>query len=284
MGFILKNPILITVFLLFIVILAMLLNPPDNRLLKRINQDGQQIQDLGMTNQPALGRDYSLNPSDYTYSADNLIQTTEQELLRWRIGDKISYIQDSEQKYASIVGIDYTNFRLQVWGGDTANNGWVFTNDPLTELRISTAPQGPEGFPLNFIYTPTLSDNNSGTVTFPNPGTSETEWLVDIVGNKLSIKVNTLFTTTAASAEDIYFTLPFGVDNDPNTRTINSAVFIDNGSTIHYLGRTSADPNLSGDGTRGTIQFSTFPGNTIFKQNTTQRLFLDITYSFEIEY
>lgn len=186
----------------------MILDPLDNRLIKKIKRSERSSANTSLTNQPILGDGYSLNPTDYTFNSTNVIQTTASEILRFTKGDKIFLRQNSIDKAFYIVNVNIFQNRLTV----SAGNVYSFTNHAVESISLSLRGVG---FPVGFAYTPvwTHDGNPINTITNSYPLGNPIFYVEGntcrIVGQSMNFNTN----SPATNPTEWYISLPFTPTN-----------------------------------------------------------------------
>lgn len=116
--------------------------------LSKVKDIDKRVSHLERTTQPQLIDWYGLNPSLFTYYANNVItvdSNLEVETL-FAIGDHFRITQTTV-KYFYVTWVDTTNNRLYLLGGDAA----TFTNGAFTAVSLNKQASA-SGFPA-MVYT-----------------------------------------------------------------------------------------------------------------------------------
>lgn len=150
--------------------------------LKNISEIDKRVSHLERTTQQQLIDWYSMNPSLFTYYADNVLTVNENlevETL-FAIGDHIR-IKQTTDKYFYVTWVDATNNRLYLLGGDAA----TFTNAAFTEISLNKLSSA-TGFPsITYTVPDTYVDTGSGPYAYDF--SIKQEMTISMVGRMVNI-------------------------------------------------------------------------------------------------
>ena len=116
--------------------------------LDKVKDIDRRVSHLERTTQPQLIDWYDLNPSLFTYYANNVIAVDSNLIVEtlFAIGDHLKITQTTT-KYFYVTWVDTTNNRLYLLGGDAA----TFTNGAFTAISLNKQVSA-SGFPA-MVYT-----------------------------------------------------------------------------------------------------------------------------------
>lgn len=163
------------------------LNPTNDELSQKLANLENRLYDLEHAGQAQLTDYFNLNPSDYTYINSGEIETNEQEIKKWNVGDKVRWKHTTDTfttvRYGYVWDIDYINLRLKIFGSNFKN----IATDPLLYIQRSIL-NSPNAFPKGIGYS-----ISSITITVPSgtvtPNWFNTRGILTLVGSLAFVSV-----------------------------------------------------------------------------------------------
>ena len=175
-----------------------------NLFLDTIKNIDKRVSHLERTTQPQLIDWYDMNPSLFTYSADN-VMTVDSNLpveTLFAIGDHIRITQ-STVKYFYITWVDTTNNRIYLLGGDA----YTYTNAAFTAVSLNKQASA-SGFPaMTYTIPDTYLMTGGGPVTYDFD--IKQEVLFSMVGRMVNLYWDLETATLPAGTSYIDIPLPF---------------------------------------------------------------------------
>jgi len=172
--------------------------------LDKVKDIDRRVSHLERTTQPQLIDWYALNPSLFTYYANNVIAVDSNLLVEtlFAIGDHLKITQTTT-KYFYVTWVDTTNNRLYLLGGDAA----TFTNGAFTAISLNKQASA-SGFPtMTYTIPETFVTSISGPVSYDFDIKQEMQ--ISMVGRIVNIYWDLETATLPAGTLYIDVPLPF---------------------------------------------------------------------------
>lgn len=195
--------------------------PLDSRLIRDIMRPNRENMNRGFTNQPVVGDPYDLTASNYSWQANNVLQTTAIEINRWQKGDRALIRQSSTDKTFFVTAVDKVNYRVSLSAGST----FTFTNNAIQRIQIAPIRIIPPSYPATYQFNPNLS---VGTGAISNISYTRRDF--SVLGDTCSLYLTASFDISGGGASDIIVDLPVRGFNLGSTSSTNLGSLVGVGS------------------------------------------------------
>ena len=199
------------------------LNPLDDRLIRRIQNQDTEIRNSGFTTQNYIGDQYSLTPSLYSFHTTNVLQTSASEINRWQKGDRAFIRQSSTDKTFFVSEVDRSNNRIRLSAGST----FSYTNNAIESIKIAPVRIVPLGFPSSYQFAPALAVS-TGTISSITLVRRE----FALQGDVCTVWITANFTVGGGGSSDVLITVPIQGFNLGGTGSTNLGGILTVGSSF----------------------------------------------------
>lgn len=161
-----------------------------------------------------------LSNETWTYASSQTVTISGDVTSKYQKGDKVSWTQDSTNKYGHILSVTYAdpNTTLTI----VTNNDYTFANSTITNNSYSRLDL-PYGFPNSFSYTPTqvgFSADQALTAYYA------------INGRVVHVNFRRSDSNGISDATTLTFTLPIAAENKSYLHAYGYCAAVDNTTTL----------------------------------------------------
>lgn len=212
----------------------------DRKYIETINDLQKRVAHLESARQPQLTDWEQLNPTEFSYRADNILSVAFDPTIRMNLGDKIRLTQGGTEKdfFITESNIDATGNYISIYAGNVN----TYTNTAIESIYFSKAGT-PDGHDLRFLFTPIIEDQAGVDITSNFATTAR----FSISNNQVVIELQLVSGSMPASKSQIV--VRTGIKTSVNTGGAPQVIRVSNTSTIDVqslvsTGSASGDPSL----------------------------------------
>lgn len=167
-----------------------------------IGETWRRVRALERSDQPVIGSWYDMNVSMFSYSSDDVLEVSADIAIAdfFQVGDRIRIYQEGGDKYFAIWHIDEDTRLLSLISHSSDSFTTTFNSSAFTGFAVSKDIK-PDGFPVYFRFTPTLSVPAASTLVVSNQGIVDSFFMINR-DKTMRIKINRVSATLGGTADN----------------------------------------------------------------------------------